>query len=108
MKNDRASERHGPEMYPASIRRATRDGVTHRTRLIRLAEGFMLGVGIWVLLLTLGVPWMFHLGAFDGMIPCAIAGAVLGWCNRRGVTVALGAALSVLLLIIAYTPIISG
>jgi uncharacterized SAM-binding protein YcdF (DUF218 family) len=93
-------------MYAGSIGTATRQRVPMRTRVIGTIEGFVLGTGIWLLLLTLGVPWMLHIGGLDGVLPCAIAGALCGWFGLRGVPLAVGAGLSVFLLVVAYTPIV--
>jgi uncharacterized SAM-binding protein YcdF (DUF218 family) len=49
---------------------------------------------------------VLHIGGLDGLLPCAVAAGLLGWFDRRGVTVAVGAALSLVLLIVAYTPIV--
>jgi uncharacterized SAM-binding protein YcdF (DUF218 family) len=93
-------------MYPASIGAATRQRVSTRTRTIRTVEGVIFGIGIWMLLLTLGVPWVFHMGGLDGLLPSAIAGGLLAWFGLRAVTVGVGAGLSLVLLIVAYTPIV--
>jgi uncharacterized SAM-binding protein YcdF (DUF218 family) len=94
-------------MYAANNAPATRERMPLRTRVIWCIEGITLGVGIWILLLTLGVPWMLHLGGFDGLLPSAIIFGLFGWFGLRGVTVAVGAALSVVLLVVAYTPIVT-
>jgi uncharacterized SAM-binding protein YcdF (DUF218 family) len=104
--NDRASKLRSSEMYARNIRLATQERTPRRKRVIRAVEGITLGIGIWLLLLVLGFPWVLHIGGLDGLLPCAVAAGLLGWFNRRGVTVAVGAALSLVLLIVAYTPIV--
>jgi uncharacterized SAM-binding protein YcdF (DUF218 family) len=104
--NDRVSETRGSEMYPPSIGAATRLRIPTRTRFIRALDGAILGIGIWLLLLTLGFAWTFHLSGLDGMLPCALAGGLLCWYGMRRVIIAVGAALSVALFVIAYTPIV--
>jgi len=75
-------------------------------QLVSAGSGATIGVAIWVLLFTLGVPWVLHIGAFDGVWPCAAVGAVLGWFRLNHYSIIAGAALTILLLVVAYTPII--
>ena len=48
------------------------------SRWLAIAEGATLGLMSWVLLFTLGVPWAFHIGGLDGLVPAAIIGGILG------------------------------
>jgi uncharacterized SAM-binding protein YcdF (DUF218 family) len=75
-------------------------------QLVAAGAGATIGVAIWVLLFTLGVPWVLHIGAFDGVLPCAALGAVLGWFRLNHYSVIAGAALAILLIVLAYTPLI--
>lgn len=69
-------------------------------------DGGILGVAFWLLLLTLGVPWVFHIGAFDGLFPATLLGIVMGLAGLRGVLAAVVVAQAVLLVIVGYTPLI--
>ena len=64
-----------PEMYSGRAGVATKGRIFTRQRLLRSVEGALLGAAIWIYLLLLGVPWIFHIGGFDGVIPSAIVGA---------------------------------
>jgi len=105
--DDRVAQARNSQMYVG------RDGVATtaatpsvRHRILLAAEGAALGVAFWVLLLTLGVPWVFHIGGFDGLLPSAIIGAVLAWAGWRAVPMAIVGLLSLVLIVVAYTPII--
>ena len=107
--DDRAPREREPEMYRENSEVATRARASSRDkRALSAAEGAVLGIAIWVILLTLGVPWAFHLEGFDGFVPCAALGAVLGWFGRRHVTMGALIALTLALIVIAFTPIIEG
>ena len=66
-----------------------------------------LGIVFWLLLFTLGVPWVFHIGGFDGMLPSAIICMFLALTRwqwvARGTVVSRCRCSSG---IIAYTPLI--
>ncbi len=66
----------------------------------------MLGIAFWLLLLVLGVPWIFHVGAFDGLWPSTALGILVGLTRWRGVLLAATLAMAVLLLVVGYTPLI--
>jgi uncharacterized SAM-binding protein YcdF (DUF218 family) len=106
--NDRATERREPEMYPAPQEVATSSRTETRRRVLHAAEGAIFGVAFWTMLLVLGFPWVLHLEGFDGLIPCAILGAVLGLAGLRVVTLVGLAAVCILLMVVAYTPLIGG
>jgi acetyl esterase/lipase len=61
-----------------------------------------------MLLFVLGAPWVFHLGAFDAVLPFMAVGAVLGWFGLNRISLGVGVALTIVLLVVAYTPIIRG
>ncbi|MEP6905122.1 MAG: hypothetical protein ABI875_03515 [Gemmatimonadales bacterium] len=109
IENERAAASRQPQIYEASVGRAKPGTAARpRSRVLRATEGAALGVVFWLLLFTLGVPWVFHIGSFDGMLPSAIVGAVLGLTRWRWVPLATVVALVVMLVIVAYTPIITG
>jgi uncharacterized SAM-binding protein YcdF (DUF218 family) len=93
-------------MYSGRENVATKGTVFTRQRLLRSVEGALLGAAIWIYLLLLGVPWIFHIGGFDGVIPSAIVGAALALAGLWIVPFLTTAALTVFLLVISYTPII--
>ncbi|MEO7503321.1 MAG: YdcF family protein [Gemmatimonadaceae bacterium] len=107
--NDAAQKSRDDQIYGASAGAAT--GATAAAKLTRsrwllAIDGAMLGVAFWLLLLVLGVPLMFHIGGFDGLWPSAALGILIGLTRWRGVLVVSVAALSVLLLVVGYTPLI--
>ena len=65
-------------------------------------------VAFWVVLLVLGFPWVLHLEGLEGLVPGIILGAALGWTGWRVVAMGALAAVCLLLVIVAYTPIIVG
>jgi uncharacterized SAM-binding protein YcdF (DUF218 family) len=80
----------------------------HPFRWLAVAEGATLGMMSWLLLFTLGVPWAFHIGGFDGLAPAAVVGAIMGATVWRRVPLVAVMTLSVILLVIVYTPVIVG
>lgn len=107
--NDRAATSRDGEIYEAPREVATRrDLPPPRQRALHLLLGATLGIVFWLLLFTLGIPWVFHIGGFDGLLPSALAGAVLGLTRWRLVPLAGVVVLSLVLLVVAYTPIIAG
>lgn len=96
------------KMYVARPTAATRQRVRIRTRLFGATAGAFFGLSAFLLLFTLGVPWVFHLGAFDGVLPCMAVGALLGWFGLNRISLGVGVALTILLLVVAYTPIVRG
>ncbi len=105
--NERAVDSRDGEIYEASPKHATQSEIrSPRRRALHLIWGAELGVAFWLLLFTLGVPWVFHIGGFDGLLPSALAGAALGLTRWRLVPLASVAALSLVLLVVAYTPIV--
>lgn len=107
--DDRAPREREPEMYREHSEVATRETTSSRDkRALAAAEGAILGITIWIALLTLGFPWILHLEGFDGLIPCAILGAVFSWLGWRRVTMGALIALSLAVVVIAFTPIIAG
>lgn len=107
--DDRAPRKREPEMYREHSEVATRSTTSSRDkRALTAGEGAILGMAIWVILMALGFPWIFHLEGFDGFVPCAILGAVLGWLGWRRVTMGTLTALCLALVVIAFTPIMAG
>ena len=94
-------------MYPRRSDVATHSA-PHQVdrRALHAAEGAVFGTAIWVMLLVMGVPWLFHLEGFDGMIPCAAIGVLCGFFGLQRVMMGVLVALAFVLVIIAYTPII--
>jgi uncharacterized SAM-binding protein YcdF (DUF218 family) len=103
--DDRARKRES-EMYREHSEVATHSTTSRDKRALTAAEGAILGIAIWISLLTLGFPWILHLEGFDGLIPCAILGAIFGWLGWRRVTMGALCALCVAIVVIAFTPII--
>lgn len=109
IENERAATSRQPQIYEAKVERAKPGApAPSRSRVLSALEGATLGVVFWLLLFTLGIPWVFHIGSFDGVLPSAIVGAVLSLTRRRWVPMATVVALTVILLIAAYTPVIAG
>jgi uncharacterized SAM-binding protein YcdF (DUF218 family) len=72
----------------------------------RLIDGAVFGVVFWLILSVLGVPWVFHIGGFGGLWISTAFGILIGLTRWRVVLVTAVVALCVLLLAIAYTPLI--
>jgi uncharacterized SAM-binding protein YcdF (DUF218 family) len=107
--DDRAPREREPEMYLGHSGVATHSTTSSRDkRVLTAAEGAILGIAIWVTLLTLGFPWIFHLEGFDGLVPCAMLGALFGWLGLRRITMGALIALCLTIVIIGFTPIIVG
>ena len=107
--NDAAKTSRDDQIYGASAGAATRSAVTTKpapSRWRRAIDGAVLGVVFWLLLLVFGVPWIFHIGGFGGLWPSALLGILIGLTRWRVALLAAVVAMSVLLLVIAYTPVI--
>ena len=89
-----ATRQRYPEAAPSRWRRAIEGA---RTRRHILASSFVFGV-----------PWIFHIGGFDGLWPSAAIGVLIGLTRGDLVVLAVVVAMSVLLLAIGYTPLIVG
>ena len=72
----------------------------------RIATGLVIGAAIWMILKTLGIPNVFHILSFDGIIPFAIVGGLIGLTRFRRVLVYAAALLLIALIVIAYTPLV--
>ncbi|HLE55639.1 MAG TPA: YdcF family protein [Rhodothermia bacterium] len=94
------------EIYDASTSGATREAAPRRPRWTLAIEGAILGVAFWILLFTLGLPWVFHIGAFDGLLPATGVGILVGVTRWRVVLQATVVALSVLVIVVAFTPVV--
>jgi uncharacterized SAM-binding protein YcdF (DUF218 family) len=105
--NEQLPTSRGEEIYGARRSAATRSTNTAtRPRLMLAIEGAVLGVAAWLLLLTLGIPWVFHRGGFEGLLPAMLVGAIIGITGWRMILYAAVIAQSVLLIVIAYTQVI--
>ena len=107
--NDAAQTSREDQIYGASVAAATRSQVTTKpapSRWGRAIDGAVLGFVFWLLLLVLGVPWIFHIGGFGGLWPSAVLGILIGLTRWRVVLLAAVVTMSVLLMVIAYTPLI--
>lgn len=108
IENERAEASRQRQIYEAREECAKPGAVAQpRSRVLRATEGAVLGVVFWLLLFTLGVPWVFHIGGFDGMLPSAIVGTVLGLTRWRWIPLASIIVLLFILVIATYTPIIA-
>jgi uncharacterized SAM-binding protein YcdF (DUF218 family) len=76
--------------------------------VLHAAEGAIFGIASWTILLVLGFPWVLHLEGFDGLIPFALIGGVLGLAGFRRAPLAALAAACILLVVVAYTPLMGG
>ena len=107
--NDAAQRSRDDQIYGApggAATRGTRAAKGTPSRWWLAIEGAMLGVAFWVLLLVLGVPWIFHIGAFDGLWPSTALGILIGLTRGRRILLAAVVAQAVLLLVVGYTPLI--
>lgn len=93
-------------MYSGRTVVATKAKMSGRERLILASEGALLGAAVWIYLLLLGFPWVLHIGGLDGVFPSAILGAAFAWAGWRVVPLVTAGALTIVLLVISYTPII--
>jgi uncharacterized SAM-binding protein YcdF (DUF218 family) len=76
--------------------------------LIRALIGLGLGGSIWLTISLLGVPSVFHADSMIGLVPFALAGLIV-FLTRFGRMLAwIEALLLILLVVIAYTPVING
>gem|GEM_PF-351914 len=97
------------EIYGSPPAAATSGPATAKVRPSRwrlAVDGAILGVAFWIILLILGVPWVFHIGGFDGMFPATLLGIFMGLAGLRGVLAATVLAQAVLLVIVGYSPLI--
>lgn len=97
----------GAEIYrtPQVVATQTRGG-TKRVWWIRALQGATLGAACWMILLALGIPWVLHLPGLDGLLPSMLIGALLGMSHWAMIPWVVAGALSVLTVVIAYTPIV--
>ena len=106
--NDRAAEGGEPEMYAGPRAVATSSRTETRRRVLHSAEGAIFGIALWTILLVLGFPWVLHLEGFEGLIPFAVLGGVLGLTRLRRVPLVTLAAACILLVVVAFTPLVGG
>lgn len=107
--NDAVQTSREDQIYGASSGAATRSPVTTElvpARWRRAVDGAVLGAMSWLLLLVLGVPWVFHIDGFVGLVPSTALGILIGLTRWRVVLLAVVVAMSVLLLGIVFTPLI--
>jgi uncharacterized SAM-binding protein YcdF (DUF218 family) len=80
--------------------------MTADVALPRITSGMVVGAAIWMIIKTLGVPNVFHILGFEGIIPFAIAGGIVGLTRFRRVLAYAATLLLIVLLVIAYTSVI--
>ncbi len=95
-----------PTIYESSNARAS-DTMTSRAAFPRVMSGLVTGSAIWLTLKALGVPNLFHVLGFEGIIAFALVGAGVGATRFRRVMTYVAAVLLVALVAIAYTPLIA-
>jgi uncharacterized SAM-binding protein YcdF (DUF218 family) len=102
----REQERVTPDstIYGPDKPQASKPRVFNNT-LPRIASGTVVGAAIWLIIKTLGIPNVFHLPGFGGIVPFAVAGALIGVTRFRRAWAYAGALLVIALLLIAYTPL---
>lgn len=106
---DRAAATRDQKIYGAPPEVAKPPApVRRQSRWLPIAQGATLGLVSWLLLFTLGVPWALHIGGFDGFMPAAVVGGIIGATRWRRVPLVAAMTLSLILLIVIYTPIIVG
>lgn len=74
--------------------------------LLNAVFGATLGIAAWLLLLTMGIPYVFRIAQYDGLAPFAILGALAAMTRLRKVLWIPVAAMTVFLMVIAYTDVI--
>ncbi len=77
-------------------------------RMADAAYGAMLGIATWLLLLTMGVPYVFRIAEYDGIGPFAVLGAIAAITRLKRLLWIPVAAMTVVLLVIVYTSVIEG
>ena len=108
IENERAATSRPGKIYEAAGEPAKPGAVwPWRRHALRALEGAALGAVFWLLLFTLGVPSVFHIGGFDGMLPSAIIGAIVSVTRWRWLPRAAVVVLSLMILVVAYTPLVA-
>ena len=82
--------------------------VGQRGRALSAGFGAILGSATWLLLLTMGIPHVFRISEYDGLAPFAILGALAGLTRLRKVLWMPAAAMTLVLIVVAYTAVIEG
>jgi uncharacterized SAM-binding protein YcdF (DUF218 family) len=95
-----------PTIYGSSSLQTSKN--TLDSRAIRAVIGLALGGAIWLTISLLGAPMVFHLDSMIGLIPFALAGALVFLTRFGRVLAWIGALLIILLIVIAYTPVVIG
>ena len=75
------------------------------SRWVRACAGLALGGSVWMWLALLGIPNVFHMTRMTGLIPLAIAGALVATTRFSRVLVLAAAVTFVALITVAYTPL---
>ncbi|MEO5580960.1 MAG: hypothetical protein ABIR58_09890, partial [Gemmatimonadaceae bacterium] len=75
-------------------------------RLLNAVLGAVLGIAAWLLVLTMGIPHVFRVAEYDGLAPFALLGALAGMTRLKKVLFIPVAAMTIVLLVIAYTDVI--
>lgn len=95
-----------PTIYGQVPPQTSKDAIDSRP--MRALIGLALGGSVWMTILLLGVPDVFHLDDMIGLIPFAVAGSLI-FPTRFGRLLAwTEALLVVLVVVVAYTPFIVG
>ncbi len=80
--------------------------VQQRSKGLDAGLGAILGIATWLLLITMGLPYVFRISEYDGLAPFAILGALAGLTRLRQVLWIPPTLLTVMLMVIAYTAVI--
>lgn len=103
--SDRVSTTSRASIYEPRGTVAT-ERVERRSRGLDAGFGAILGIASWLLLITMGLPYVFRISEYDGLVPFAILGALAGMTRLRKVLWIPPALLTVVLLVVAYTALI--
>jgi len=82
--------------------------VGQRGRALNAGFGAILGIATWLLLITMGIPYVFRISEYDGLAPFAILGALAGLTRLRKVLWMPAVAMTLVLMVVAYTAVIEG
>jgi len=80
--------------------------VERRSKALDAGFGAILGIATWLLLITMGLPYVFRISEHDGLVPLAIIGALAGLTRIRKVLWIPPTLLTLVLMVVAYTAFI--